>query len=83
MEGLDVICAQNWIEQFRYNLAHHEVERGFFDSYSLASLSRRNYVNNIATNFVFYAFDWDETAQGGDVWRHRRDDLLSSHTLTR
>jgi hypothetical protein len=86
MEGLDVVCAQNWVEQFRTNLADHEGGWAF-NSYSLASLRIRGYVIT-AADFVFFAFDWSQTAQHPNrsycgPWRDRRDVLLSSFTLTR
>lgn len=88
MEGLDVVCAQNWIEQFRYNLAHHEENRECFYSHSLDSLSRHHYVGNIASDFVFYGFDWSETPQHSDgtyfgPWRNRRGQLIAKELLTR
>lgn len=84
MEGLDVICAQNWVEQFRANLAHHR-ERMSFYSYSLSSLHRR--FSN-AYDFVFYGFDWSETTQHPGrtdygPWRGRRDNLSARKLLTR
>ena len=85
MVGLDVICAQNWIEQFRYNLAHHEERPLTFRSYCLASL---NFRYHTAYEFVFHAFDWSETAQHSDgtycgPWRDRRDQFNAMKLLTR
>ena len=86
MEGIDIICAQNWIEQFRYNLAHHE-EMFSFHYYSLASLRGHRRVI-AASDFVYYAFDWSETAQHPDgtyegPWRVRRSNLREGYLLTR
>ena len=84
MVGLDIICAQNWIEQFRANLADHE-ERLAFYSHSLASLHFRF---NTAYDFVYHGFDWSHTAQHSDgtyygPWRNRRDNLVARKLLTR
>jgi len=85
MEGLDVICAQNRVEQFRCNLAHHE-ERLSFYSYSLASLRRRRF--KAAYEFVYFGFDWSQTTQHSDgtyfgPWRDRRDSFGIGKLLTR
>lgn len=84
MEGLDIICAQNWVEQFRTNLADHE-ERLSFYSHCLASLCYRF---NAASDFVYHGFDWSQTAQHSNrsyygPWRDRRDNLSARKLLTR
>lgn len=86
MEGLDIICAQNWVEQFRYNLAHHEQGLSFL-SYSIASLDRNRLVIT-ASDFVYRGFDWSETTQHPDgsycgPWRNRRNSLVARKLLTR
>lgn len=70
MKTIDLLCGQNWVDQFAYNLG-----RTTFSDASGLTLSE--IADTFDLGLVNESFQWDLTPQGDDLWYDRHLEFQS------
>lgn len=71
---MDLLCGQNWIEQFASNLQRTSFE--WAHDKDLVEVT-----DDYGVDVINESFDWDDTAQGCDVWSRRDGGFCYSRDL--